>query len=63
MTHVVITGTGLYTPEHAIDNAALVAAFNTWVDAENEQHAEAIARGEREPLAHPAASLSKSLRY
>ncbi|TFH85555.1 beta-ketoacyl-ACP synthase III [Billgrantia azerbaijanica] len=52
MTEVVITGTGLYTPEHAIDNAALVAAFNAWVDAENARHAEAIAAGEREPLAH-----------
>lgn len=50
MTHAVITGTGLYTPEHAIDNAALVEAFNTWVDTENARHASAIAAGEREPL-------------
>ena len=57
MTHVVITGTGLYTPEHAIDNAALVAAFNAWVDSENEQHAGAIARGEREPLAHSSSEF------
>ena len=57
MTHVVITGTGLYTPEHAIDNAALVAAFNAWVDSENEQHAAAIARGEREPLAHSSSEF------
>lgn len=57
MTDVVITGTGLYTPEHAIDNAALVAAFNAWVDSENEQHAEAIARGEREPLAHSSSEF------
>ncbi|MGC3874269.1 beta-ketoacyl-ACP synthase III [Halomonas sp. GXIMD04776] len=52
MTHAVITGTGLYTPEHAIDNDALVASFNAWVDKENARHAEAIRRGEREPLAH-----------
>lgn len=52
MTHAVITGTGLYTPEHAIDNDALVASFNTWVDAENARHASAIAAGEREPLAY-----------
>ncbi|MGO3216088.1 MAG: beta-ketoacyl-ACP synthase III [Halomonas sp.] len=57
MTHVVITGTGLYTPEHAIDNAALVAAFNTWVDGENHQHADAIVRGEREPLAHSSSEF------
>lgn len=52
MTHVVITGTGLFTPEHAIDNASLVEAFNAWVDSQNAQHADAIARGEREPLSH-----------
>ncbi|WP_043528754.1 beta-ketoacyl-ACP synthase III [Litchfieldella xinjiangensis] len=52
MTHAVITGTGLYTPEHAIDNDALVATFNTWVDRENERHAKAIEAGERQPLAY-----------
>lgn len=57
MTHAVITGTGLYTPEHAIDNDALVASFNAWVDAENARHADAIARGEREPLAHSSSEF------
>lgn len=52
MTQAVITGTGLYTPEHAVDNAALVAAFNAWVDRENARHAEAIAQGERAALAY-----------
>ncbi|PMR72266.1 beta-ketoacyl-ACP synthase III [Billgrantia endophytica] len=52
MTDVVITGTGLFTPEHAIDNDALVAAFNTWVDAENARHASAIEAGDMAPLAH-----------
>lgn len=51
MTQVVITGTGLFTPAQSIDNDALVASFNAWVDAENARHAEAIAAGEREPLA------------
>ncbi|PXX97409.1 beta-ketoacyl-ACP synthase III [Halomonas sp. LBP4] len=41
MTQVVITGTGLFTPEHAVDNDALVAAFNAWVEAENARRAEA----------------------
>ncbi|MDR5867134.1 beta-ketoacyl-ACP synthase III [Halomonas koreensis] len=41
MTDVVITGTGLYTPPHAIDNAALVAGFNAWVEAENARRAAA----------------------
>ncbi|CEP35567.1 3-oxoacyl-(Acyl carrier protein) synthase III [Halomonas sp. R57-5] len=57
MINAVITGTGLYTPEHAIDNAALVAAFNAWVDAENGQHAESIERGELEPLAHSSSEF------
>ncbi|GHB29351.1 beta-ketoacyl-ACP synthase III [Salinicola rhizosphaerae] len=52
MTQAVITATGLYTPPESIDNAALVASFNAWADAENVRFAEAIARGEREPLAH-----------
>ena len=56
MTNVVITGTGLYTPENAIDNAALVAAFNAWVDLHNAQHADAIARGEQEALAYSSTS-------
>ncbi len=53
----VITGTGLYTPEHAIDNAALVASFNTWVDAENARYASAIAAGEREPLEYSSSEF------
>ncbi|MAM58011.1 MAG: beta-ketoacyl-ACP synthase III [Salinicola sp.] len=52
MTQAVITATGLFTPPDSIDNAELVASFNTWVDAENSRHAAAIERGEREPLAH-----------
>jgi|GEM_PF-3351387 len=49
MTNVVITGTGLFTPENTIDNDALVATFNAWVDAENARRAEA---GIEERLAH-----------
>ncbi|MDF3920597.1 beta-ketoacyl-ACP synthase III [Salinicola sp. LHM] len=52
MTQAVITATGLFTPPDSIDNAELVASFNAWVDSENARQAEAIARGEREPLAH-----------
>ncbi|WP_110650385.1 beta-ketoacyl-ACP synthase III [Salinicola peritrichatus] len=52
MTQAVITATGLFTPPESIDNAALVASFNAWVDAENARHADAIASGEREPLGH-----------
>ncbi|GAA0578439.1 beta-ketoacyl-ACP synthase III [Halomonas salifodinae] len=57
MTTAVISGSGLFTPAHAIDNDALVAAFNAWVDTENARHAEAIAAGEREPLAHSSSDF------
>ncbi|MDN3520507.1 beta-ketoacyl-ACP synthase III [Halomonas ramblicola] len=49
MTQVVITGTGLFTPAHAIDNDALVATFNAWVDAENARRAEAGVEERLEP--------------
>ena len=57
MTTAVITGSGLYTPPHAIDNDALVAAFNAWVDSDNAEHEEAIAAGEREALAHSSSAF------
>ncbi|WP_040260933.1 beta-ketoacyl-ACP synthase III [Pseudomonas massiliensis] len=50
MYNVVISGTGLFTPPYSISNEELVESFNTWVQQENAAHAEAIARGEREPL-------------
>ncbi|QTF91520.1 beta-ketoacyl-ACP synthase III [Halomonas sp. BM-2019] len=54
MTNVVITGTGLFTPENTIDNDALVASFNAWVDAENARRAEA---GIEEHLAHSSSDF------
>ncbi len=54
MTNVVITGTGLFTPEHTIDNDALVASFNAWVDTENARRAEA---GIEERLAHSSSEF------
>lgn len=51
-SRVVISGTGLYTPEQSISNEELVAAFNTWVDRFNADHAHAIARGEEQAKAH-----------
>lgn len=51
MTHsVVISGTGLWTPEQSITNDELVASFNQYVALFNERHAEAIAAGEEEAL-------------
>ena len=49
---VVISGTGLYTPEETISNAELVDSFNRYVDLYNEQHKQEIESGELEALSH-----------
>lgn len=46
MKSVLITGSGLFTPEQSISNAELVAAFNTWAENWNAEHAQAIEAGE-----------------
>lgn len=51
MIKVAITGTGLFTPEHAIDNDTLVASFNAWAEADNARNRAAIAAGERQAIA------------
>jgi beta-ketodecanoyl-[acyl-carrier-protein] synthase len=43
---VVISATGLMTPEYAISNAELVASFNAYVERYNAEHSGAIAAGE-----------------
>lgn len=50
MTDIVISGTGLYTPEQSISNDELVESFNSFVDLHNAEHADAIAAGEMEAL-------------
>jgi beta-ketodecanoyl-[acyl-carrier-protein] synthase len=48
----IISGTGLFTPPHAISNDELVASFNEYVARYNRENAAAIAAGElvaREP--------------
>jgi beta-ketodecanoyl-[acyl-carrier-protein] synthase len=52
---VVISGTGLYTPEHVITNEELVAAYNSWANNYNAEHSEQIERGELE--AKPRSSV------
>jgi hypothetical protein len=47
---VVISGTGLYKPEHVISNAELVASYNAYANLQNALNAERIAAGEVEPL-------------
>jgi beta-ketodecanoyl-[acyl-carrier-protein] synthase len=51
MHKVVISGTGVFTPEQTITNEELVAAFNAWATRENERNAADIASGEKQPLA------------
>ena len=50
MTNAVIAATGLHTPEHAISNAELVAAYNAFAERFNVANAEAIAAGELDAL-------------
>ncbi len=50
MTRAVIAATGLFTPEQSISNEELVAAYNTWAQRFNEQHAAGIAAGDLEAL-------------
>jgi beta-ketodecanoyl-[acyl-carrier-protein] synthase len=57
MTPIAISGTGLFTPPFAISNDELVAAFNAYVDAENEKNADAIARGEVKALERSSADF------
>ena len=48
--NVAITGSGLYTPPESISNEELIESFNAFVALHNAEHAEAIERGEMEPL-------------
>lgn len=57
MQKVVISGTGLYVPPYSIHNDELVDSFNRYVAAYNQQHAEAIARGDVEPLAESSSEF------
>ncbi len=45
MKQVVISGTGLFTPPHAISNEELVVAFNAYAEQFNADNAAAIAAG------------------
>ena len=52
MKTVVISGTGLYQPPHAISNAELVVAFNAYADLQNNRNALRIAAGDLPALTH-----------
>lgn len=50
MSSVVISATGLYTPEKSISNDELVASYNQYVEKFNQDHASAIKSGDKEAL-------------
>ncbi|WP_328820722.1 beta-ketoacyl-ACP synthase III [Permianibacter fluminis] len=56
-TPIVISGTGVYTPPHAISNDELVSSFNAYVRQWNADNAAAIAAGSLEPLAESSAEF------
>ena len=60
MPSIAITGTGLFTPPHAISNDELVAAFNAYVDADNEKNAARIASGAAKALERSSAEFIAS---
>ncbi|PID39548.1 MAG: beta-ketoacyl-ACP synthase III, partial [Proteobacteria bacterium] len=53
----VISGSGLWTPEHIITNEELVAAYNAWADRYNDRHATDIEAGNREAKSHSSAAF------
>ena len=60
MRTVSITGHGVFTPSQIITNDELVVAFNAFADAQNEKHAEEIAAGTVEAIAHSSADFITS---
>jgi len=51
MNSIVISGTGLFTPEKSISNDELVASFNQYAEQYNIDNADEIEKGETEALA------------
>ncbi len=57
MTEIVISGTGLYTPDQSISNDELVRSYNSYVDIYNAANATAIAVGEMTALEHSSSEF------
>jgi len=57
MPSIAITGTGLFTPPHSISNEELVTSFNAYVEAENLNNRDRIARGEVKALERSSADF------
>jgi len=54
---VSISGSGVHVPENRITNEQICTAFNAFVRAENERHADEISAGIRAPLAESDAAF------
>ena len=54
---VVISGTGLFTPQESITNDELVACFNAYVDKFNTENEQAIANGDVEALSYSSSAF------
>ncbi len=54
---IVISGVGVWTPEHRITNQELVESYNAWADNYNQTHSEAIAAGDLEAKPHSSAEF------
>ncbi len=52
-----ITGTGVFTPSEIITNDELVAAFNAYADRFNAEHADEIAAGTTDAMAHSSSEF------
>ncbi len=50
MDQIVISGTGVFTPEDSISNEELVKAYNTYAENFNTLNKDSITKGEMEPL-------------
>ena len=57
MSDIVISGTGVYTPEHVITNEELVASFNSYVDQFNHDNREEIASGSLAPMEYSSSQF------
>lgn len=57
MKQAVISGTGLYTPPHAISNQELVTCFNAWAQQFNADNVDAIAAGSITPIEESSAEF------
>lgn len=57
MQQVVLSGSGLWTPEHTITNEELIASYNAYADHHNEQHKADIELGEIQALPHSSAEF------